>query len=135
MTNFINTTPHTINLKCSDGIYEIKQTNNKDIVSLFRGNTVNQTKPVLNTPCGNINITGVPVYNIDENEFYKLVTDQEEKTVYLISTISGEMLKKSSIVFPKNVFYMVPYSGPDQEKCCRQNGQIKWVAELMDYTN
>lgn len=132
---FINTTPHTINLKFSEDRYEVKPSDDKSIIALFRGNTkVSQKKQPLQTEFGVINVTGVPEYSIDEKEFNRLVTGGLKTKVYLISTISAEMLRKSSIVCPDNTFFMVPYSGPDQDKCRRVDGQIKWVAELMDYT-
>jgi hypothetical protein len=129
--NFINTTPHPITLKTTKNYITIKSTPNEELFQVFRGTTTSTKLDDLNTNYGEISTTSSPVYEIDQKLFYKTI-NPSVPTIFIISSISGEMIKKLPLEI-KNARFMVPYTGPDTSKCYRENGEIKWCSELMEY--
>ncbi len=132
MPVFVNTAPHEITLRLMDGErLTVPKCSDDEIFKLFRGaTTVTKTEPLV-TSSGSVATSGAPSYDMDADDFQRLIRP-DEHTVYLISTITGDMLKKNPhLRHPLAQFY-VPYTGPDQTRCCREDGQIKWVSELME---
>lgn len=133
MPELVNTTPHSITLKLTDGSLKVvPPSTDAALVALFRGTTtVKQTEP-LALADGFVATSGKPIYDLDAEAFFRLV-QPAVPTVYLISTISAEMIAKMPSLRHPNARFFVPYSGPDSRRCLRENGQIVWVAELMEY--
>jgi hypothetical protein len=130
---FINTTPHVIRLKTQCGhIMSIPSSDDKDMCAIFRGKAVAaQTDPIL-IENRFISTSGPPAYRIDPEEFMRSV-QPNEPTIYLISSITGEALARQTDLRHPLARFFVPYSGPDPARCLRENGEIKWCAELMEY--
>jgi hypothetical protein len=135
---FVNTTPHSIKLRFeNDTIIEIPPTEDEEIKTLFRCETFAPKKSNFQLDgFPEIKRTGSPSYFFNEILFYEVFAkvDKKIKTCYLMSTISGLAWKESLLRAPDNCRFMVPYSGPDMERCLREKGNIVWVAELIDYT-
>ena len=126
-----------MHLKCSDGMLTIPTHSDAEMTRMFRGNAVTyqpNTTLEVSPETGSISVSPPPRYTIDPDEFAKYVGPATTPTVYLVSTITAQMIADSKLVAPANCRFMVPYSGPDPSRCYRVNGVIEWVAELIDYT-
>jgi hypothetical protein len=132
---FVNTTPHALRLKTQSGhIVEIPPSPDKDLCQVFRGKAVAAKTPPLAFEHEFIATSGPPTYQIDPDEFTRLV-QPEQDTIYLVSSISGEALARQTQLRHPRARFFVPYSGPDPARCLRVNGEIQWCAELMEYAS
>lgn len=135
---FINTTPHTINLKLSDGrVIMVEPTADEKMNLLFRCETRSERSDnLLVDESAEIKVSRMPVYTLNHDLFQSVFTDRkmDGETWILMSTIAASAWKKSGWGPPPGCWFFVPYSGPDASKCLREKGSIVWVAELIDYT-
>lgn len=134
---FINTTPHAIRLLCNDQtVLTVESTSDEDIKRLFRCEAVAATMPNLELDGRSVSVTGPATYSLDRELFAEWFarSPSSEPTYVLMSTISAEAWRSSKLEAPANYRFFVPYSGPDPKRCLRVGGEIKWVAELMEFT-
>lgn len=135
---FINTTPHAISIKLNDGtIHVVSPTADKAVHDLFRCVATSTRLPDMPYKDTSITMTGPTTYTLDEkvcSEFFANNTFTED-TYYLVSTIAAGAWQDCSLEAPDKFHVVVPYSGPKPELCYRENGNIVWVAMLIDYTD
>jgi hypothetical protein len=136
----LNTTPHSITFKTTTGDFITIPPASKEIQSKFRAiaKKANEIDPIDIGSGAKVTTTEVPEYNVDIYDF-----DLPENTeTVIVSTITAEALRVASkstglidteLLFDRSVKIVVPYSGPDETKCYRENGIIKWVSEVMRY--
>jgi len=130
--NFINTTPHDIKIKCKDGSIITIVKGPSEIQAHFRGTTKVISLGYITDSNGNeIAVTGDPTYKIESFDPIQMF-GVDLKIGLIVSSITAHALKGHNI--GKNVTILVPYSGPDQNKCKRNDaGEIQWISELMIY--
>lgn len=135
---FVNTTPHSINLRFKNGnIVTVEPSEDEKLRTLFRCDATSEDLPPLVLENGDtISITGPPSYSMSMSLFDEVFggNDKEVETIYLMSTISAMVWKNLDIAVPKNCRFVVPYSGPITSKCLRNGNSFVWVAELIDYS-
>ena len=139
---FINTTPHVINLRFTNGdILAVPPSTDEKLNLLFRCKAVSEPRPPLVLDGRReISMISPPRYTLDMQLWIEVFGEdggkgKEVETFYLISTIAAMALEDSGFSTPNDCRFVVPYSGPIPGKCLRENGSIVWVAELMDYSD
>lgn len=137
---FINATRVPLCIRGIDGtLLNIPVTEDKELLDVFNIQSdfvVHDTFEM--DQCPAINITGPPEYKLDcslFNAYFNARSTPDTVTCVLVSTIAGGALLNGDVTCPPNYRFMVPYSGPDPQRCCRsKEGVIAWVSELLDYT-